>query len=76
MSHLKIIKCENCGCDTKIFHRQRLKAKHNFCSKKMRWRMDKQAKSELYLPNLWKEISRKAKQTCKNEAVGVLLARM
>lgn len=34
MSHLKIIKCENCGCDTKIFHRQRLKAKHNFCSKK------------------------------------------
>lgn len=38
--------------------------------------MDKQAKSELYLPNLWKEISRKAKQTCKNEAVGVLLARM
>lgn len=43
---------------------------------KMRWRMDKQAKSELYLPNLWKEISRKAKQTCKNEAVGVLLARM
>lgn len=34
--------------------------------------MDKQAKSELYLPNLWKEISRKAKQTCKNEAVGVI----
>jgi hypothetical protein len=31
---LKIVKCENCGCDVEIFHKKRLNAKHNFCSHK------------------------------------------
>ena len=29
-----IVKCENCGKEFEIYHKQRLKAKHHFCSRK------------------------------------------